>query len=223
MPVRLKIPYDSGLFFITFTCARWLPLIKQTNSYDLFYKWFDYLKHQGHFINAYVIMPNHFHAIIGFRKSNKSINKIIGEGKRFMSYELIKRLNNTNQIELLKQLNELVNRTDAKRMKKHEVFEPSFDWKLLYTNEFITQKLNYIHQNPCKSKYQLAKFDVDYEHSSARRYAGECSLNYAVTLVSEMKHVDLTIPQSPLRETSAGTGEIDVYTAESPSGDFCGD
>ncbi|MBI5856471.1 MAG: hypothetical protein HZB42_02375 [Sphingobacteriales bacterium] len=40
MPVRRDIPYNRGLFFITFTCHKWLPLIEQTNSYDLVYNWF---------------------------------------------------------------------------------------------------------------------------------------------------------------------------------------
>ena len=35
MPVKKKIPFDSGHFFITFTCYNWLPLIEITNSYDL--------------------------------------------------------------------------------------------------------------------------------------------------------------------------------------------
>jgi len=43
MPVKTQIPSDHGIFFITFTCFRWISLIDITNSYDLVYKWFDYL------------------------------------------------------------------------------------------------------------------------------------------------------------------------------------
>lgn len=35
-----------------------------TNAYDVVYKWFDYLKSKGHFINGFFLMPNHLHAII---------------------------------------------------------------------------------------------------------------------------------------------------------------
>jgi len=62
MPVRKDIPYNEGLFFITFTCYKWFPLIEQTNGYDLVYGWFDYVKKQNHGIAGYVIMPNHVHA-----------------------------------------------------------------------------------------------------------------------------------------------------------------
>ena len=81
MPVKRKIPYPDGVFFITFTCYQWISLIEITNGYDLVYKWFDYLKDQGHYIIGYQIMPNHVHAIIAFRNSGKDINKIIGNGK----------------------------------------------------------------------------------------------------------------------------------------------
>jgi putative transposase len=84
MPVKQTIPYDHGTFFITFTCYQWLPLIDKVNGYDIVYTWFDYLKTQGHFINVYVIMPNHVHVIISFTETRQSINTIIGNGKRFI-------------------------------------------------------------------------------------------------------------------------------------------
>ena len=73
---------DEDLYFITFTCYKWLRLIEQINGYDLVYSWFDYLKKQNHRIEGYVIMPNHVHVMIDFSKTDKSINKIIGERKK---------------------------------------------------------------------------------------------------------------------------------------------
>jgi hypothetical protein len=48
MPVKQTIPYNSGMFFITFTCYKWLPLIEKVNGYNLFYNWFDLLAKDGH-------------------------------------------------------------------------------------------------------------------------------------------------------------------------------
>jgi hypothetical protein len=50
---------------------------------------FDYLKKQNHHITGYVIMPNHVHVSIDFTKSTKKINTIVGDGKRFMAYDII--------------------------------------------------------------------------------------------------------------------------------------
>ena len=101
MAIKTLIEFTEGMYFITFTCQHWLPLFEITNSYDTVYKWFDYLKQQGHYITGYVIMPNHVHATIAFTKTKKSINKIIGDGKRFIAYDIIKRLKENNQTDLL--------------------------------------------------------------------------------------------------------------------------
>lgn len=37
-------------------------------------------------------MPNHVHVLISFAKCKQYINTFIGNGKRFMAYEIIKRL-----------------------------------------------------------------------------------------------------------------------------------
>ena len=87
MPIKRKIPYDNGHFFITFTCYNWLSLIGITNSYHLIYNWFDILKKQGHYITGYVIMLNHVHVTIAFSKTTKSINTIVSDGKRLDSGE----------------------------------------------------------------------------------------------------------------------------------------
>ena len=138
----------NGVYFITFTCARWLPLFEITTGYDAVYKWFDYLKGKGHYIVGYVIMPNHVHAMIAFSKTDQLINTIIGNGKRFMAYELVKRLKDMNKADILEQLSGWVNKTDLLKNKKHEVFEPSFDRKECYSIAFMKQKIDYIHNNP---------------------------------------------------------------------------
>ena len=97
MPVNRQITEPDGVYFITFTCYQWKPLIEITNSYDLVYNWFDHLKSNGHYIAGYVIMPNHVHALIAFRNTGQSINTIVGNGKRFIAYEIIKRLKKQNE------------------------------------------------------------------------------------------------------------------------------
>ncbi|MCO5236391.1 MAG: hypothetical protein M9933_09000 [Chitinophagaceae bacterium] len=134
MPVRRKISEPFGIYFITFTCARWLPLFSITNSYHVVYNGFDYLKSQGHYIVGYAIMPNHVHAIIGFVNTGKSINTIVGNGKRFMAYELVQLLKQQNHENILMQLEQWVNHTDKSRNKNHEVFEPSFGSQRMYKN-----------------------------------------------------------------------------------------
>lgn len=194
MPVKRQITEADGIFFITFTCHQWKPLIGITNGYDLVYNWFDHLKSKGHFIAGYVIMPNHVHTLIAFSNTGQSINTIIGNGKRFIAYEIIKRLKVQKEEKLLQQLFLSVEASDRKRNKQHEIWEDSFDWKECRTNEYMIQKLNYMHDNPCKGKWNLADTPANYEHSSAKFYiTGEQGV-YVVKNYCELADVDLTKP-----------------------------
>jgi REP element-mobilizing transposase RayT len=144
MPVRRTIHESQGIYFVTFTCARWQKLFQLINSYDLVYNWFNYLITQGHFIIGYSIMPDHVHALIAFRNSGKNINTIVGNGKRFIAYDLVERLKQGGFSDVIESLSGWVNSTDRSRNKKHEVFEPSFDWKECNDEHLVEQKLNYL-------------------------------------------------------------------------------
>jgi REP element-mobilizing transposase RayT len=157
MAVRTPIDQAEGLYFITFTCCDWLPLFEITDGYDAVYKWFDYLKSKNHFVKGYVIVPNHIHLLIDFSASSKSINTIVSNGKRFMAYELVKRLERQKNNIVLHKLQESVTASDKDRGKNHQVFERSFDCKLITTEHFFLQKLNYIHNNPCSGVWNLVK------------------------------------------------------------------
>jgi REP element-mobilizing transposase RayT len=192
MSVGLQINDKHGFFFITFTCQNWLPLIEITNGYDLVHKWFDYLKSKNHYVNGYVIMPNHLHVLIALKNSEKSINIIISNAKRFIAYEIVKRLINYNEMRILNTLSDTVTTSDKKRGKLHQVFQPSFDCKNCYSENFLEQKLQYIHENPCRGKWNLADTPSEYIHSSAKYYATGVHADYVVTNYKELYDVNLS-------------------------------
>ncbi len=170
MAVKTPIAFTEGMYFITFTCQHWLPLFETTNSYDTVYKWFDYLYTKGHKVKGYVIMPNHLHVLIDFGVSEKNINTIVSDGKRFMAYKIVERLKEQNTTEILLQLSEAVINSDKDKGKIHQVFERSFDCKEITSQHFFLQKLSYMHNNPCSGVWNLVKNPVEYEHSSAKYY-----------------------------------------------------
>ena len=135
-------------------------------------------------------MPNHVHVLISFVTTTQSINTIIGNGKRFMAYEIINRLKTNNETALLMQLAGSVETARKENKKLHEVWEISFDWKDCRSNEFVWQKLNYMHNNPCTGKWQLAVYAIEYIHSSARFYLTGVQDIYPVTNFMEMEEVD---------------------------------
>jgi REP element-mobilizing transposase RayT len=168
MSIKLTHHETHQTYFCTFTCVEWLLLFEVTDFYDEVYSWFDILKKKGNSIVGFVIMPNHLHALIHVKEQN--INKILGNGKRFMAYELVKRLKTGGRTDLLKLLAERVTNEERKRKKQHRVFEVSSDIKPCYNRRFIQQKLDYMHHNPVSGKWNLAPTFVEYVYSSAAFY-----------------------------------------------------
>lgn len=171
MPTRTEHSDNSSLYYITFTCFNWLPLFQFTNSYDVVYKWFNYLLEKHNIkTTAYIIMPNHLHCILFFPATDFSLSKIISNAKRFVAYEIVNRLQTTNQTEILKQLENAVTAKEKSKGQLHKVFEESFDAKSIDNQKFFLQKMNYIHLNPVRGNYNLVSDWREYEHSSAGFY-----------------------------------------------------
>ena len=115
-------------------------------------------------------MPNHVHSIIHFPSPGYSLNKIIGNAKRFMAYEIVNRLENSSNHKVLEELKSDLTSREINKGQKHRVFKGSFDAKPIFSDKFLFQKLDYIHGNPVKGKWTLSKDNVNYEHSSESFY-----------------------------------------------------
>ena len=170
MAVKTTQYEKEVVYFITFTCYNWIPLFEITKLYDFIYKWFERLDMLGIKILGFVIMPNHAHLLIYFPDCKHNLNRYISEGKRFMAYEVIKRLKFRNELEILNLLKVSVSKTQRRSGQIHRVFEHSFDAKICYTRRFVDQKLNYIHSNPVSGKWNLVDDYAKFKHSSAGYY-----------------------------------------------------
>lgn len=134
MPSNTRHSTLPSLYFVTFTCRHWLPLFTFTNSYDLVYDWFNYLRvNLAIKTTGCVIMPNHIHCLLFFPTEQFDLSKIIGNGKRFMAYELIKRLKAMNAGNILLRLQEGLTGKQIERGQRQRVFTESFDAKPVYT------------------------------------------------------------------------------------------
>lgn len=171
MPVRFQHDQQpNSIYFLSFTCYQWLPLIEEVKAYDTVYKWFDSLHKKKTYVTGYTIMPNHLHVMLYFPQMPKSLNVVVGNAKRFMAYEIVKRLKEKKADDVLATLRSGVSANEAKKGQVHKVFESSFDAKECYSIKFIDQKIEYMHNNPVSGKWQLANDFTEYEHSSASYY-----------------------------------------------------
>lgn len=169
MPTHINHTERNTFFFITFTCYRWLNLFEETHIYNYLPFWFEKLKEKGCVLNGYVIMPNHFHLVLYVSSEVKNLSLVIAESKRFLAYEIVKRLKKQNKQELLEVLQSGVSAKEKEKGKKHQVFRLSFDAKPIDSSD-VGRVLDYIHRNPVSKKWQLVQEYVDYPHSSVGFY-----------------------------------------------------
>src|SRR6478736_8457211 len=101
MSIKLTQEEKDQTYFCTFTCIDWIHLFELVELYDEIYKWFNILISKRHQVVAFVIMPNHLHALIHIAEGEESINTILANGKRFLAYEIIKRLEKEKREDIL--------------------------------------------------------------------------------------------------------------------------
>ena len=94
------------------------------------------MKADGYYTIAYVVMPNHMHIILYFPRAGFDL-KIIGNAKRFMAYEIIDRLEQIGEKDILDYLGESVSERERKKGQLHKVFTDSFDAKEIYSEKFL--------------------------------------------------------------------------------------
>ncbi len=93
-------------------------------------------------------MPNHIHCILFFPTDQYDLSKIVANGKRFIAYEIIKRLKKKQSHKVLMQLQEGLSLKQLEKGQHHKVFEESFNAKPIYHRHFLIQKITYMHLNP---------------------------------------------------------------------------
>lgn len=142
MAVRDKTPFKANeIYFITFTILNWEKIFINDIARELVYKWFRYMEDRYHNkIHGYVIMPNHIHLLLYISDKSPRLSTLIFNAKRFLAYGL------------------------------HCLFEPRYDSLMIQSRKFFLEKLNYIHNNPCREYWQLADRPEDYRYSSASNY-----------------------------------------------------
>jgi hypothetical protein len=99
-----------------------LHLIGKTNAYDVVCLFFSHLNQNGHQVVGYTIMPNHVQLLLFFGEDGKSLNTVIGNLKRFIGYEIVKRLQVQNDKETLTLLSQGVVEAERRRGKLHQLW-----------------------------------------------------------------------------------------------------
>lgn len=154
---------DHGLEFFTATNLSWLHVLAKDYHKQILV---EAMKHRTDSrqltIHAFVIMPNHFHAIW---KVHDDIDRQVFQRDlmKFTARSILKFMF-MNEDPLLSKLK--VKAAD----RAQQVWERNPLAVELFTEKVFMQKLNYIHNNPLQPKWRLSRTPEEYFYSSARFY-----------------------------------------------------
>ena len=119
-------------------------------------------------IYAYVIMTNHIHLLVNCE--NEDLSDIIRDFKKFTSKKIIETIQNETESRRRWMLN--LFSFEASKHSRNTNFQ---FWiqdnhpEQVYSNKFIKQKIQYIHNNPVRAG--IVKNPEEYLYSSACNYA----------------------------------------------------
>lgn len=151
------------LYFFTATILNWHKLLKNVEYKDIIVRSLGYLVSTGKIkVYAFVIMPNHLHIIWELLELN---------GKEMPHASFMKFSSHCIQKDLRKnhpKILELFNVNTETR--EYQFWQRDSLPVQLYTPFVIYQKMDYIHNNPCKGKWMLSSSPIDYRYSSAKFY-----------------------------------------------------
>jgi len=166
MPVR-PVFDATNLYFITTTAVQRVNLFHRDVIKRIIADSLNYMRVQ-HWIKlyAFVIMPNHIHIIVRFLEGY-TLSDVMREFKKYTARQIIRQYQAENNQPALAFLEQTANHVPDQRYK---VWEDGYDARNVFSPEFLGQKLEYIHNNPCQPHWELVEHPEEYPWSSARYY-----------------------------------------------------
>ena len=165
MPVRPNFNPDY-LYFVTTTAEKHIHIFKRESIIRIMLDSLHFLRTSKRMVLfVFVIMPNHIHLIGRFSKEH-TLSDVMRDFKRHTARQIIRQLmaeEKTEKLGLLQSLNQ-------DNRQEYKVWEDGYDARDVFSQDFLSQKMEYIHFNPCRPKWNLAGTPEEYPWSSARYY-----------------------------------------------------
>ena len=156
---------DGSIYYITTVIYNRLNVFVQPSFIIPIFDSLNYYRFQyACKIVGYVIMPDHIHLLI-FPQSQQAVTDFMRDFKRFTSGRITRQAKVEQRSDWIKAFEQAGSDTQRAEFK---VWQDSFWEQCIYSEEFLKQKLNYIHLNPVRAG--IVKEAVDYVYSSCRNY-----------------------------------------------------
>jgi putative transposase len=161
-------PYHdpTHLYFVTATLLGWRQIFCDPACAQIVLDSLDWHRRHGRWsLYAYVLMPNHVHAIVKPAEA-QTISSVLQSFGSFTAHAILGRLEGDGHDELLAFF---AKRQDRDASKQHQIWQP-IQPKNVYSVAFLREKLEYVHNNPVAKQWRLAEDRAAYRYSSACFY-----------------------------------------------------
>lgn len=162
MPQHFKV-YDGAYpHFVTSTIVFWIPVFCRDDYFRVLTDSLGHcVEHKGLVVHGYVVMPNHFHAVLS--QSEGRLSDVIRDMKKHTAKAIAAKLEADGRITWLNAMRRAAGHEGGVR-----VWDEAFHPEQVYSEQFCRQKLDYMHNNPVRAGY--VSDPSEWTYSSAGLY-----------------------------------------------------
>jgi len=168
--------YEGYLYYLTLTVVDWVDVFTRPGYRPIIVDALKYCQqHKGLELYAWCLMSNHLH-LIAAAKENHHLSNILRDFKKHTSrtiVEAILKYENESRRKWMLHRFAFAGAADPK-VTNFKFWQDGNEAKEITSNNFLQQKLDYIHQNPVRA--EIVAEPEHYLYSSAANYAGEKGL-----------------------------------------------
>jgi len=148
--IRINKENENAFHFLTLTTIEWVNIFTKPEYFKIIVESLDYCrKKKGLMLFEYVIMTNHIH-LIACAKEGHKLSQIISDFKKHTTRAILEALKIDNRKYLL---NIIQNSYFKKKGYENQIWQRENCPKLIESDKFLCQKIEYIHYNPVKKYY----------------------------------------------------------------------
>ncbi len=154
----------THLYFVTASVVKWEHLFSVQEYAKIVLDSLSWLQQEKRvLLFAFVLMPSHLHTIL--KPEKDTIGEVLQQFGPFTAHKILKKLREDNKKELL----DIFHKNKRDLRHEHSIWQ-DIQAKNIYSEDFLWQKMEYIHQNPVAKEWKLAENRGDYIYSSAAYY-----------------------------------------------------
>lgn len=163
--VSKRFRIEGSIFYITSNIYNRINVFTRPSFIIPIIDSFNYYRYQYNCkLLGYVIMPDHIHLLI-WPHDAEVVTDFMRDFKRFTSGRITRQAKVEGKLDWVQEFEKAGNETGRADFK---VWQDSFWEQCIYTEDFLRQKLNYIHLNPVRAG--IVNDAADYPYSSYRNY-----------------------------------------------------